>query len=223
MRISYISPELNPEFEALNFMREFYKRNNVHPEFETILNSEEEFELRPGIEMPVSPWEFHYEIKRPRNRKPRRPIPPPRGGSSGSSTSSPNQSQPTQQPTKFNCKKQLTLDNYESSHYRMLPRHYEPLMNFLLGLEKTPPSAGSKIAIVGHTDEQGPELMNEGLSINRALEVRRLIDHVVGKLVTQKRLLALIPTEVFARGEVDKISQSPEKNRRVEIGLCTPI
>lgn len=144
-------------------------------------------------------------------------------GNSSSSMLSALQTQPAQPVSKTDCKKLLILDGFETSHYRMLPRHYEPLMNFLIGFEKSPPPAGTTLPIVGHTDDQGPELMNEGLSINRALEVKRFVDHVLAKLVTRKRLPSLIPTEAFARGEVDKISPSPEKNRRVELGLCKPI
>jgi outer membrane protein OmpA-like peptidoglycan-associated protein len=174
-----------------------------------------EYELIPGIENFLSFLEINDEIKRRKKRNP--PPKRPSGSSSAPST------QPAQPVSKIDCKKLLTLDNFETSHYRMLPRHYEPLMNFLLALESSPPPPGTTILIVGHTDDQGPELMNEGISINRALEVKRFVDHVVTKLVTTKRLPRIIPTEVFARGESDKVSPSPQKNRRVELGLCKPI
>lgn len=180
-----------------------------------------EYELIPGIENFLSFLEINDEIKRRKNKRP--PPKRPSGGSSFPGSPSTPPTQPTQPVSKVDCKKILTLDNFETSHYRMLPRHYEPLMNFLLGLESNPPPSGTTIRIVGHTDDQGPELMNEGISINRALEVKRVVDHVVAKLVTTKRLPGTIPTEAFARGESDKISPIPAKNRRVELGLCKPI
>lgn len=76
--------------------------------------------------------------------------------------------------------------------------------------------ASVQLQVIGHTDATGGDAMNQGLSLQRAIEVR---DYLAGRGVSPARVL------VAGRGERDPVASNDSEagraqNRRVEILLA---
>ncbi len=104
----------------------------------------------------------------------------------------------------------LILDGFEVGDYRLRPHHYTPINTALPALK-----AAGVLLIEGHTDNTGSEVMNTGLSLNRASEVARFL--------TSSGVSSTMVT--VGRGETSPraTNATPEgrrKNRRVEIRVC---
>jgi hypothetical protein len=101
-----------------------------------------------------------------------------------------------------------TLDKFQVGDYRLRPHHYEKLIRI------APRLIGRVVQITGHTDSQGAEVMNAGLSLNRAAEVQRFLAAVgIGRTI------------IRGAGETRPIasnatSDGRRRNRRVELRLC---
>lgn len=113
-------------------------------------------------------------------------------------------------PTLQSCRGPLILDRFLVGDYRLRPHHYTALLT-LRGL------TGSDLAlsIEGHTDNTGAEIMNTGLSLNRALEVQRYLSN----------LGVALHTEINAVGEGRPLASNAteagrQRNRRVELRIC---
>lgn len=116
--------------------------------------------------------------------------------------------------TPVGCGTPIILDGFQVGGYRLRPRHYTPLLRISGGLEALG-GADAILIIEGHTDSTGKELMNVGLSLNRALEVQRFLG----------TLGVALPTEIKVLGETrprssNKSKAGRRKNRRVEVRLC---
>jgi outer membrane protein OmpA-like peptidoglycan-associated protein len=120
-----------------------------------------------------------------------------------------------QVPQVFNCTVDaIILDDFQVGDYRLRPSHYEKLMairEFAIFAR----NAGRPISVSleGFTDSSGKEVMNKGLSVSRAAEVRNFLVSV-----------GVDVHETWGRGESTKFNNGTEvgrrKNRRVELKLC---
>lgn|GEM_PF-2238821 len=78
-----------------------------------------------------------------------------------------------------------------------------------------------RIRLVGHTDARGTPAFNVGLGLRRARAVAMAIRREVGRLPGGSSVRLLITPE--SRGEREPIVGSPERSRRVEVYVPTPV
>ena len=117
-------------------------------------------------------------------------------------------------PPAATCTLLETFDGFDIGDYRLKPAHYERLIRIA---RLTPGFTGMRLFLLieGHTDRSGPELMNAGLSANRAAEVHTFLT----------RMGASGRVDVVGVGEgrprrPNNTAEGRRQNRRVEIRLC---
>src|SRR5262245_34079982 len=120
-------------------------------------------------------------------------------------------------PNVVDCGAVIILDGFDVGDYRMKPAHYTPLAGVIPGLRALGTGSGRVLSIDGHGDSTGAEVMNSGLSVNRASEVETYL----------RRQGVRVPAIVRGLGESCPIAPNTteagrRRNRRVEIRLCSP-
>jgi outer membrane protein OmpA-like peptidoglycan-associated protein len=116
--------------------------------------------------------------------------------------------------TGVTCRPLEIFDGFDVGDYRLKPGHYSRLISIarlMPGFSRM----GLFLRIEGHTDNSGPDRMNEGLSLNRASEVQSFLSRLGGPA----------QIDVVGVGEVRPRSTNAtaagrRQNRRVEIQLC---
>jgi outer membrane protein OmpA-like peptidoglycan-associated protein len=110
------------------------------------------------------------------------------------------------------CQTSIVLDGFRTGEYTLRPHHYPKLMGLTL-------PAPAVMVIRGHTDNQGDQESNLGLSITRVYEVRNwLFFFNEGKPIANAVRLQGV-------GQLSPIASNAteagrSRNRRVEIILC---
>lgn len=109
------------------------------------------------------------------------------------------------------CSNPIVLDGFRTGDYTLRRQHYAKLIALRLG--------APVVVIRGHTDNQGDNVSNAGLSASRAFEVQQWLTlrnggKPIGKIVVVQALGASSPVASNAT------EPGRSRNRRVEIILC---
>ena len=122
----------------------------------------------------------------------------------------------------IDCTFETVLENFEVGDYRLRPHHYEPLLGFIrqVLLAAAQPGVEILVSAIGRADETGPELMNFGLSMSRAMEASAALQGwfeflgipvTVGAIPFGEHIAPLPPPHTVA---------GRRRNRSVTLSLC---
>jgi outer membrane protein OmpA-like peptidoglycan-associated protein len=114
----------------------------------------------------------------------------------------------------LDCRRTVVLDGFDVSDSRLRPNHHATLVRIAQELRDLR-QPNTVLNVTGHSDGTRTEIMNRGLSLNRALEVVRFLSSlgVAGETMIR-------PMSDSRPVAPNTTAEGRRKNRRVVIQLC---